>query len=68
MITLSRETTALYVDHATQQWILRDLDGSFWTVGSGDDAWSQRQPFEISDDTNLEPVPGHYKYLLDLPF
>ena len=27
----------------------------------------QRQPFYPSEETALEPVPGHYKYMLGLP-
>jgi hypothetical protein len=68
MMTLRKEFTALYVDHATNQWITRDSEGNFWVVPPGGEAQEQRQPFEIGDDTKLEPVPGHYKYLLDLPF
>ena len=27
-----------------------------------------RQPFHPAEETELEPVPGHYKYMLGLPF
>jgi len=59
---------ALYVDRTTQQWIVRDREGNFWSVPSTADAWQRRAPFEPQDDTDLEPIPGHYKYLLQLPF
>ena len=33
-----------------------------------DNPWEQRQPFTPAEETELEPVPGHYKYMLGLPF
>ena len=68
MLAVGKQSIGLYVDHATQQWIIRDLDGNFWALPTGDDAWEQRQSFEPSPETELEPIPGHYKYLLRLPF
>jgi hypothetical protein len=59
---------ALYVDRSTQQWIVRDPDGNFWIVPAIENAWENREPFQLSQDSDLEPVPGHYKYLLHLPF
>jgi hypothetical protein len=59
---------AIYVDRSTRRWIVRDPDGNFWSVPGGEEAWDQREPFQIEDDTELEPIPGHYKYLLQLPF
>jgi hypothetical protein len=63
-----RLTFALYVDRSSQQWIVLDSQGQFWTVpvNEVEDAWSQRQPFYPTDETALEPVPGHYKYMLGL--
>ena len=60
--------SALYVDRESQQWIVLDPDGNFWKV-SGEDhnPWDQRQPFYPTEETELEPVPGHYKYMLGLP-
>ena len=68
MRTAEKFAVALYVDRSTQQWIVRDPDGNFWIVPSGDDAWDRRLPFEPAPDGSLEPIPGHYKYLLCLPF
>jgi hypothetical protein len=68
MLTTTRRVLALYVDRATHQWIVRDPDGSFWVVPTGPDAWEHREPFTCADDTDLAPVPGHYKYLLQLPY
>jgi hypothetical protein len=60
-------TLALYVDRSNQQWIVRDHDGNYWIVPAGQDAWDQRQPFYPTPDTELEPIPAHYKYTLGLP-
>ena len=68
MIVVRKQSAALYVDRVRRQWIVRDPDGNFWLVPSGDDAWEQRQPFQPSDEAELEPVPGHYKGMLGLPF
>lgn len=68
MTTLTRTKVMLYIDRTTKQWVVRDPDGNFWLVPSGDDGWEQRQPIEVSENSELEPVPGHYKYMLGLPF
>jgi hypothetical protein len=68
MTTLPRTKVALYIDPATRQWVVRDPDGNFWLVPSSEDGWEQRQPLEVSEDSELEPVPGHYQYMLGLPF
>jgi hypothetical protein len=68
MITLRKRVTALYVDRSLQQWIVRDPDGNFWLVPSVDHAWDHRQPFEPTEETELEPVPRHYIDMLGLPF
>ncbi|MFO0844662.1 MAG: hypothetical protein U0797_20075 [Gemmataceae bacterium] len=57
---------ALYVDRATRQWVVRDLEGQFWSLPAIDNAWDERQPFTPAEGTDLEPVPGHYKYMLGL--
>jgi hypothetical protein len=48
--------------------VVGDPDGGLWVVPSDVDAWENRRSFEWADDTDLEPIPGHYKYLLNLPF
>ena len=58
---------ALYVDRATQQWVVQDSEGNFWSLPSTDNPWDGRQPFTPAEDTELEPVPGHYKNMLGLP-
>lgn len=68
MLTIRKQVVSLFVDRTTQQWIVRDPDGNFWIVPAVDDAWEHREPFQPTEDMDLEPIPGHYKYLLDLPF
>jgi hypothetical protein len=68
MTIVRKQQLALYVDRVSQQWIVLDAEGNFWTVpGADDDPWDQRQPFFPTEETELEPVPGHYKHTLGLP-
>ena len=41
----ARRVVAIYVDRATQQWIVRDSEGDLWTLPSSDNPWDERQPF-----------------------
>ncbi len=68
MVTVRKCVVALYVDRASQQWIVRDADGNFWSVPPADDPWEHREPFQPTEETDLEAIPGHYKYMLGLPF
>jgi hypothetical protein len=68
MLATNKRTVALYVHKARQQWIVRDVDGNFWSLPSTDNPWDERQPFSLAEETELEPVPGHYKDMLGLPF
>ena len=67
MIKVRRPTTALFVDRGSQRWIARDADGNFWIVPMTDNPWNDRQPFNPDDETELEPIPGHYKSMLRMP-
>ncbi len=68
MLALRRCAFALFVDRSNQQWIVLDPEGNLWAVPSFDEnPWNQRQPYYPNDETELEPVPGHYKYMLGLP-
>ena len=58
---------ALYIDRSSQQWIVQDPEGNFWSVPSNDNAWEHRQPFYPNEGTALESIPAHYKYTLGLP-
>ena len=68
MNALGKQRVILFVDRTTQQWIVRDPDGQLWSVPLTEDAWEQRQPFTPADDSVLELIPGHYRYILNLPF
>jgi hypothetical protein len=68
MTTTGKPVVGLFVDRSCQQWIVRDPQGSFWMLPSVEHPWDQRQPFQPTAETELEPVPGHYKDLLELPF
>ena len=68
MLAASKPVVALYVDKTTRQWIVRDSEGNFWSLPSTNNPWDERQPFTPAEGTELEPVPGHYKYMLGLPF
>lgn len=67
MPSVSRKPVSLFVNRDTPQWIVRDPEGNFWVVPSGSDDWDRRQPFHCTEDMVLEPVPGHYEYMLGLP-
>jgi len=61
MLTLRKNVVNLFVDRASRQWIVLDPDGNFWIVSTDHaNPWEQRQPFYPNDQTELEPVPGHY--------
>lgn len=69
MITSPSRVAAIYVDRSCpEHWIVRDPDGNFWIVPSTENAWDSRRPFDPTEETDLEPIPGHYKYALGLPF
>ena len=67
MIAVRKQRVTLYVDRSSQQWVVLDPEGNFWIVPSVRNPWNQRQPFYPTEETELEPVPGHYKYMLGLP-
>jgi hypothetical protein len=68
MMTLKHQRVTIYVDKPSQQWIVRDPDGYFWIVPATEEAWEHRKPFAPTDECEPVPVPGHYKYMLGLPF
>jgi hypothetical protein len=68
MVTVRKQAVALFVDKSIPQWIVRDPEGCFWLVPPVENAWDHRQPFQPTEETILEPVPGHYKDMLGLPF
>lgn len=68
MLATLRHLVALYVDRTSGQWVVRDPDGAFWLLPAGEGGWEQRTPLVVTERTDLEVVPGHYKYMLNLPF
>ena len=68
MLMMRKQGMALYVDRSAQRWIVRDPEGNYWLLPVGDDPWDRREPFLPTEETELEPVPGHYKHMLGLPF
>jgi hypothetical protein len=68
MLTLRKQVAALFADRQSQQWIVRDPEGNFWVVPNVESPWDHRQPFQLTEEAALDPVPGHYKDLLGLPF
>ena len=68
MFPLRQNVVTLFVDRSSQQWIVLDRDGNYWIVPSANEnPWNQRQPYFPTAETELEPVPGHYKYMLGIP-
>lgn len=63
-----KRTGALFVERSTRQWVVLDPEGKFWILPPLDDPWLNRLPFEPTEETPLDPVPGHYKHVLGLPF
>jgi hypothetical protein len=67
-LTLTRTKLSLFVHRSSQRWVVLDPEGNFWILPSLKNPWNQRQPFHPTEESELEPVPGHYKYILGLPF
>jgi hypothetical protein len=69
MISAPSRMAAIFVDRTcTEHWIVRDPEGNFWIVPSVENAWDSRRPFQPAEETDLEPIPGHYRSMLGLPF
>jgi hypothetical protein len=67
MLRARAPVAAIYVDRSTGRWVVRDIDGNFWSLPASNNPWDDRQPYFPAEGTALDPVPGHYKYLLGLP-
>ena len=67
MCTIRKRVVALYIDRNSQQWVVRDPEGKLWIVPYLENCWDQCVPFELTKETELELVPGHYRYVLGLP-
>ena len=67
MLAVRKQVVAIYVDRSNGQWIVRDGEGNFWSLPATENPWDDRRPFVPAEDSELEPVPGHYRYMLGLP-
>jgi hypothetical protein len=67
VLTVQKPTVTLFVDKRSKQWIVRDLEEKLWIIPSVDKAWEHRQPFELTEETQLELVPAHYMVMLGIP-
>ena len=67
IMALTKQRVNIYVNKPSQQWIVRDSEGNFWILPAVAEAWEHRIPFTPDDECELEPVPGHYKFMLGLP-
>lgn len=67
MTTDRKPSVTLYVDRTSGQWIVRDLQGQWWAMPSTTDAWTHRVTYEPGETTQLEVIPGHYKFMLGIP-
>ena len=68
MLTLISSRLSLFVDRTSQQWVVKDGDGQFWVLPQTEHPWADRIPFSLTEDTELESIPGHYRSLLGLPY
>jgi hypothetical protein len=58
----------LFADRDSQQWIVQDANGNYWMLSTMDEnPWEKRLPFYPTAETELEPVPGHYKHMFGIP-
>jgi hypothetical protein len=65
MIGAEKLIVGLYVDRSCpEHWIVRDLHGRFWMVPPGEESWERRRPFQPNEETELEPIPSQYNYML----
>ena len=67
MIEVRKPHITLYVVRSTQQWVVLDVEGNFWILPNAENPWDHRQPMKPTEESELEPVPGHYKHMLGLP-
>ncbi len=59
---------ALFADRSSRRWIVRDPEGNFWHLPPVENPWDHRAPYLPTDNSDLQPVPAHYKDMLGLPF
>ncbi len=67
MEIVKKKEVRIYVHRQSEQWIVLDPEGNFWSLPSTEKPWNDRQPFTPAEGTELDPVPGHYKFILGIP-
>ncbi len=67
MAILWKQLPEILVDRSFPQWIVRDPEGNFWRVPSCENAWDRRRPYQPTEQSDLQPVPGNYRDMLGLP-
>ena len=68
MITTESSVVGLYVAKTCpEHWIAWTTRADSGWSRLAENPWERRQPFQWTEDTELEPIPGHYKYVLGLP-
>ncbi len=68
MPALGKQRVALFVERSCRQWVVRNPEGCFWILPFGEPPVGTSSAFHPTPETDLEPVPGHYKDMLELPF
>jgi hypothetical protein len=68
MVARRPRVVKIFVDKSCpDRWVVRDTDGNFWIVPPSANPWDDREPYSPANENDLEPVPGHYSYVLGLP-
>ena len=68
MTTVIKFKVMLFMDRISNQWVVWDPEGNFWIIPSREKDWESHQPFHLTEQSELEAVPGHYIHMLNLPF
>jgi hypothetical protein len=68
MIETQVHGVRIFVEKSSGQWIVQDPDGDFWVLPCVENPWDRRLPFHPAPESDLAPIPRHYKNLLGLPF
>jgi hypothetical protein len=67
MAAMETRVVGIFVNKACpERWIAQDAEGNFW-IPAVENPWDNREPFYPTEGMELEPVPGHYKYVLGIP-
>jgi hypothetical protein len=63
-----KQLAGLFGAKSSAQRAVRAREGNLWTLRYAELPWEHRQPFHPTAETELEPISGHYKGILRLPF